>query len=94
MKYFTNFSILKNECEYHRIIDYHRIWYSHDNYPYRSCMAGKEHLAKYNKGSDFILRNGIDHDDHLSTVMKPNMTKKATEFWQKNYKVNGRSYSY
>lgn len=39
-----------------------------------------------------MLLNKIDHDDHLSAVTEPDMTKKATEFWHKTYRINGRSY--
>ncbi|XP_011872221.1 PREDICTED: uncharacterized protein LOC105564455, partial [Vollenhovia emeryi] len=61
------------------------------NHPCRSCMITKGDLKNYFKESDLVLRNKNDHNDHLSAINEPNLTKRAKEFWQKTYGVNNRS---
>ena len=50
------------------------------NHPCRSWMITKNDLKDYVKESDLVLRNKIDHEDHLNAINEPNITKRAKEF--------------
>ena len=59
--------------------------------PCRTCMTTNEEWRYSFLERDFVLRNKNDHEDHVTAVTEPGLTKQILQFWKRRYGVNGRS---
>lgn len=59
--------------------------------PCRSCMTNREDWKHHFHQDYFQMRNKLLHEEHVTIVTDPTITKAACSFWKKHYGVNGRS---